>query len=79
MKYLKTIIILTVSVMSLFSCRDDDKEPEMIYIEDSPALEQITIKELMQDDGGPVTREENFYYRNINWFVMSLHKSMVIL
>ena len=49
MKYLKTIIILTVSVMSLFSCRDDDKEPEMIYIEDSPALEQITIKELMRD------------------------------
>ena len=62
MKYLKTLIILTVSVMSLFSCRDDDKEPEMIYIEDSPALKQITIKELMQDDGGPVTREENFYY-----------------
>ena len=57
MKYLKTIIILTVSVMSLFSCRDDDKEPEMIYIEDSPALEQITIKELMQDDGGPVTQQ----------------------
>ena len=50
MKYLKTLIILTVSVMSLFSCRDDDKEPEMIYIEDSPALKQITIKELMQDD-----------------------------
>lgn len=69
MKYLKALIILIISTMSLFSCSDDDNKPEMIYIEASPALEQITIKEIMQDDGGTVTREENFYYNKAHQLV----------